>query len=171
MKKLLLPALAIIVCGLVAFALFANQRPAATPFSLLDLNKQPVSEKQLQGKVTLINFWYPSCPGCVIEMPKLIDTQAKFAGTAYQTIAISLPFNTEAEVRAYVNEQLHIRSQFKKIGHRSAVMEQVVCLKDSDTVVADATITFVLIDIKTGKALTLDGDVATALNRLLEPAA
>ena len=104
MKKLLLPALAIIVCGLVAFALFANQRPAATPFSLLDLNKQPVSEKQLQGKVTLINFWYPSCPGCVIEMPKLIDTHAKFAGTAYQTIAISLPFNTEAEVRAYVAE-------------------------------------------------------------------
>ena len=104
MKKLLLPALAIVVCGLVAFALFANQRPVATPFSLLDLNNQPVSEKQLQGKVTLINFWYPSCPGCVIEMPKLIDTQAKFAGTAYQTIAISLPFNTEAEVHAYVAE-------------------------------------------------------------------
>ena len=104
MKKILLPALAIIVCGLVAFALFANQRPVATPFALLDLNNQPVSEKQLQGKVTLINFWYPSCPGCVIEMPKLIDTQAKFAGTAYQTIAISLPFNTEAEVRAYVAE-------------------------------------------------------------------
>ena len=104
MKKLLLPALAIIVCGLVAFALFANQRPVATPFALLDLNNQPVSEKQLQGKVTLINFWYPSCPGCVIEMPKLIDTQDKFAGTAYQTIAISLPFNTEAEVRAYVAE-------------------------------------------------------------------
>ena len=104
MKKLLLPALAIIVCGLVAFALFANQRPVATPFALLDLNNQPVSEKQLQGKVTLINFWYPSCPGCVIEMPKLIDTQAKFADTAYQTIAISLPFNTEAEVRAYVAE-------------------------------------------------------------------
>ena len=62
MKKLLLPALAIIVCGLVAFALFANQRPVATPFALLDLNNQPVSEKQLQGKVTLINFWYPSCP-------------------------------------------------------------------------------------------------------------
>ena len=60
MKKLLLPALAIIVCGLVAFALFANQRPVATPFALLDLNNQPVSEKQLQGKVTLINFWYPS---------------------------------------------------------------------------------------------------------------
>ena len=104
MKKLLLPALTIVVCGLVAFALFANQRPVATPFALLDLNNQPVSEKQLQGKVTLINFWYPSCPGCVVEMPKLIDTQAKFAGTAYQTIAISLPFNTEAEVRAYVAE-------------------------------------------------------------------
>ncbi|MBP6552808.1 MAG: thioesterase, partial [Vitreoscilla sp.] len=72
---------------------------------------------------------------------------------------------------AYVNEQLQIHSQFKKIGHRSAVMEQVVRLKDSDTVVADASISFVLIDIKTGKALTLDGYVAAALNRLLEPVA
>ena len=104
MKKFLLPALAVLVCALVAFALFANQRPAATPFSLLDLNNQPVTEKQLQGKVTLINFWYPSCPGCVTEMPKLVETQSQFAGTAYQTIAISLPFNTEAEVRAYVAE-------------------------------------------------------------------
>ena len=104
MKKFLLPALAVLVCALVAFALLANQRPAATPFSLLDLNNQPVTEKQLQGKVTLINFWYPSCPGCVTEMPKLVATQSQFAGTAYQTIAISLPFNTEAEVRAYVAE-------------------------------------------------------------------
>ena len=104
MKKFLLPALAVLVCALVAFALFANQRPAATPFSLLDLNNQPVTEKQLQGKVTLINFWYPSCPGCVTEMPKLVATQSQFAGTAYQTIAISLPFNTEAEVRSYVAE-------------------------------------------------------------------
>mgnify|MGYP003602880388 CR=1 FL=1 len=105
MKKWLLPALATVVCALVAFALFANQRPQAAAFSLPDLNQQTVSNQQLQGKVTLINFWYPSCPGCVIEMPKLVSTQHKFANSHYQTIAISLPFNTEAEVRAYVQAQ------------------------------------------------------------------
>lgn len=102
MKKWLLPAIAVVMCALVAFALLANQRPHAEAFALTDLNNQTVTEKHLQGKVTLMNFWYPSCPGCVIEMPKLIDTQAKFANTDYQTIAISLPFNTEEEVREYV---------------------------------------------------------------------
>lgn len=70
---------------------------------------------------------------------------------------------------AYNNEVLAIHSQFKKIGNRSATMEQVIYLKDTATVVADATITFVLIDIKSQKAITLEGDVAAMLNQLLEP--
>ena len=99
------------------------------------------------------------------------DLITEFDGSKLGLTVVNINININYRRGAYVNEQLQIHSQFKKIGHRSAVMEQVVRLKDSDTVVADATITFVLIDIKTSKALTLDGDVAAALNRLLEPAA
>lgn len=102
MKKWLLPAIAVAVCALVAFALLSNQRPQAANFQLTDLNQQTLSQQQFSGKVTLLNFWYPSCPGCVIEMPKLVATQQQFKDTAYQTIAISLPYNTEDEVREYV---------------------------------------------------------------------
>lgn len=102
MKRWVVPIFVVVLVGLVVFALLHNQNRAAPSFLLTDLNGQTVSEQSLQGKVTLINFWYPSCPGCVIEMPKLIETQTKFAGTAYQTLAISLPYNTEAEVREYV---------------------------------------------------------------------
>lgn len=70
---------------------------------------------------------------------------------------------------AYNNEVLSIHSQFQKVGNRSVVMNQTIYLKDTDTVVADAAITFVLIDIKANKAIALEGDVAAALNRLLEP--
>ena len=94
---------------------------------------------------------------------------AEFDGSKLGLAVVNININYRRG--AYVNEQLQIHSQFKKIGHRSAVMEQVVRLKDSDTVVADASISFVLIDIKTGKALTLDGDVAAAINCLLEPVA
>lgn len=66
------------------------------------------------------------------------------------------------------NDVLVIRSQFKKISARSAVMEQVISLKGSDTVVADAAITFVVIDMQANKAVALDGDVAVAMNALLE---
>lgn len=102
MKRWAVPIFLVVLMGLVAFALLHNQNRAAPSFSLSDLNAQTISEQSLQGKVTLINFWYPSCLGCVVEMPKLIETQAKFANTAYQTIAIALPYNTEAQVRAYV---------------------------------------------------------------------
>lgn len=72
---------------------------------------------------------------------------------------------------AYNNEVLDIRTRFKKIGSRSAVMEQVIYLKDTDTVIADALITFVVIDIKTSKAVALEGEVLDVLNGLLEPIA
>ena len=69
---------------------------------------------------------------------------------------------------AYNNEVLRIQTQFKKIGHRSAVMEQVIYLKDTETVVADALVTFVVIDIQSGKAVALEGDVLAVLTALLE---
>lgn len=72
---------------------------------------------------------------------------------------------------AYDNDRLVIRSQFTKVGNRSAVMEQVITLKDSDTVIADAAITFVVFDTKAGKAVKLEGKVAEAFHRLLEPCA
>ena len=69
---------------------------------------------------------------------------------------------------AYNNDVLNIQTQFKKIGNRSAVMEQVIYLQDTDTVVADALITFVVMDIKAGKAVSLEGEILDVLNGLLE---
>jgi len=41
-----------------------------TPFELNDLNGHTISWEQLQGKVTVINFWGIWCGPCVIEMPE-----------------------------------------------------------------------------------------------------
>ncbi len=104
MKKWGFVLAVLVLASLIGVAVFSNRQPAP-PFQLIDLNGQTVTEQSLQGKVTLINFWYPSCPGCVVEMPKLIATQQKFSGKPYQTLAISLPYNTEAEVRHYVTSR------------------------------------------------------------------
>ncbi len=101
MKKFL-PIIAgvLLLIGIV-FALRSNHQPAPA-FTLPELNgKGSISERTFSGKVTLLNFWYPSCPGCVTEMPKLIALQQKFGQENYQTVAISLNYNSEAEVRAY----------------------------------------------------------------------
>lgn len=104
MKKLFSLAAVLTVAALLAFVLWPKNQPAAA-FSLPDLNGRTVSNTNLQGKVTLINFWYPSCPGCVSEMPKLIKTAQDYQGTDFQIIAVSLPYDSLESVINYAGER------------------------------------------------------------------
>ena len=67
---------------------------------------------------------------------------------------------------ACMGEVLRIATSVKAIGTRSCVMHQLVTLKDTDTVIADADVTFVLVDIRTEKAAVLEGDLRAALERM-----
>ncbi len=69
---------------------------------------------------------------------------------------------------AMMNDRLVVHTRFKAISQRSAVIEQIIKLKDSDTVVADADITFVVIDPKANKAVALEGELAALLTRLTQ---
>ena len=108
MKKIILPLFAIIlVGGLIAFAL-SQDKPAAPAFSLTDLNGQPLSEQDFQNRVTLVNFWFPTCPGCVSEMPKLVKMDGDYRGRDFQILAISVPVSPEnglEQVRAYSEQR------------------------------------------------------------------
>lgn len=100
MKKILALAAVVVVAVLVGTVLWPKNHPAPA-FSLPDLNGRTVSNADLQDKVTLINFWYPSCPGCVSEMPKLMKTAHDYAGKDFQIIAISEPFDPLESVKNY----------------------------------------------------------------------
>ncbi|QQS54741.1 MAG: acyl-CoA thioesterase [Candidatus Competibacteraceae bacterium] len=67
---------------------------------------------------------------------------------------------------AFMGEILQIATSVKTIGTRSCVMHQRVTLKGSDTVVADADVTFVIVDTHTGKAAPLEGELRVAIERL-----
>jgi thioesterase-3 len=62
---------------------------------------------------------------------------------------------------------LAISSQFSKIGSKSAVIHQQIHIQDTDIVVADADITFVCLDRKTGKALPIEGALKQRLEQHL----
>lgn len=104
MKKIL--SISIVVC-VVALAVFAliPQYPNAPKFQLTDLKGQVITEQHLQGKVTLINFWFPSCRGCVSEMPKLIQMAHDYQGKDFQILAIAVPFDPLSSVQQYVQER------------------------------------------------------------------
>lgn len=104
MKKLIPLIVIAVVAILLAVLLWPKNHPAAS-FSLNNLNGKPVSNAALPGKVTLINFWYPSCPGCVSEMPKIIKTAKDYAGKDFQVIGIAEPYDSLESVKNYVAER------------------------------------------------------------------
>lgn len=53
--------------------------------------EQPITAASLQGKVTLINFWGPWCPPCLMELPGLVRLSRDLTkeGANFQFVAVS----------------------------------------------------------------------------------
>lgn len=67
---------------------------------------------------------------------------------------------------AYMGEILRITTSMKSIGARRCVMHQLITLKDSDTTIADADVTFVIVDTQAEKAVRLEGELRTSMERM-----
>jgi peroxiredoxin len=73
-----------------------GERAPESSFVLLD--GSTVSTQQLQGKVSLVNFWATSCTSCVAEMPELIATYNKFKDRGYETVAVAMSYDPPSYV-------------------------------------------------------------------------
>ncbi|WP_225747480.1 peroxiredoxin [Eikenella sp. Marseille-P7795] len=106
MKKWLGTFLFAVVLAAAGYILLSPQHQPAPAFALPNLQGQTVNQSALQGKVTLINFWFPSCPGCVTEMPKLIQMAHDYQGKNFQIIAVSIPVPSDPlpVVKAYAEQ-------------------------------------------------------------------
>ena len=62
----------------------------APAFTLLDVDGKPVSLKDFEGKVTLINFWATWCVPCRREMPDLVKLYNQHKAEGFEVIAISM---------------------------------------------------------------------------------
>jgi peroxiredoxin len=88
--------------GLCAFGLSlalwgcSGERAPESSFVLLD--GSTLTAKQLQGKVSLINFWATSCTTCVAEMPELMATHNKFKDRGFDTVAVAMSYDPPSYV-------------------------------------------------------------------------
>jgi peroxiredoxin len=76
----------------------AQNAPEST-FVLLDGSKKTSAD--LQGKVTLINFWATSCVTCVAEMPKMVSTYNKYQARGYDMLAVAMRYDPPSYVVNY----------------------------------------------------------------------
>ncbi len=86
------------------------------------------------------------------------------SGYAFAVVNININYRRAA----YMGEVLQIGTSVKSIGARSCVMRQLVTLKDTDTVVADADVAFVMVDTHTERAALLEGELRAVLERLAD---
>jgi peroxiredoxin len=53
---------------------------------------------QVKNNFTIINFWATDCPGCIKEMPSLVDTYNQFRGQGLEIIAVSMSYDPPNQV-------------------------------------------------------------------------
>ena len=85
-------------------------------------------------------------------------------GYAFAVVNININYRRAA----YMGEILRIVTSMKSIGARRCVMRQVITLKDSDTLIADADVTFVIVDTRIEKAVKLEGELRAGMERMAD---
>ncbi|WNO59593.1 thioesterase family protein [Rheinheimera sp. MMS21-TC3] len=68
---------------------------------------------------------------------------------------------------AIVGHSLEIQTHFSKVGSKSAVIHQAIYIAGTNKLVADADITFVCLDQKTGKAAVIEGMLKQRLEQYI----
>ena len=101
MKKILLAVVALAVVAVIAWTVTDRNPAPAVQYQALD--GRTTSTEALKGRVVLVNFWATSCPGCIKEMPQLVDTHQKYASQGYQTVAVAMSYDPPEFVREYAS--------------------------------------------------------------------
>lgn len=62
-------------------------------FKVSEISGKVLSQEDLRGKVSIINFWATSCTTCVKEMPQMIETYNKYKTDQLEFIAIAMSYD------------------------------------------------------------------------------
>ncbi len=92
-------------------------------------------------------------------------TAWKDRGIVFSVVNININYRRPAGL----GDVLEVRTRLSRLGRASAVMHQEIVFKGSDTRVADADVTFAMVDGRTNKAIPLAGDIRAAYEALLDP--
>jgi peroxiredoxin len=87
---------AVIAAAGAVFVLDGAEAAPQSTFVLLDGSKRSTAD--LQGKVTLVNFWATSCTTCVAEMPEMVQTYEKYRGKGYDHMAVAMSYDPPSYV-------------------------------------------------------------------------
>ena len=77
----------------------------APDLKLKDLDGKDVSLGDLKGKVVFVNFWATWCDPCQVEIPWLIDMQAKYGPRGFTVIGVAMDDEGKSVVAPFVAKE------------------------------------------------------------------
>lgn len=80
-----------------------EKKTSAPDFTLQDLNGNPVSLRDLRGKVVFLNFWATWCPPCRLEMPTMEELHKEFDSQGLTILAINFRESPE-EIKTFFKQ-------------------------------------------------------------------
>jgi peroxiredoxin len=93
-------AIALLVVAAIAYAMLS--KPAAPDVTFVTLDGRPIQLGSLRGKVVLVNFWATSCPGCIKEMPGMVETYNQYKAKGFEIIAVAMSYDPPNHVVNFV---------------------------------------------------------------------
>jgi len=142
-KNIVISCLVIILTSLI---LISFQKDTIDSLNMTTINGEKITSKDLLGKVVLINFWATDCPGCIAEMPGLINTYNKYKNQNFELIAVSMFYDPPSHVLNYsknnnlpfpvvLDIEKKIATQFKNVtltptsfllDHQGKIINQII---------------------------------------------
>lgn len=104
LKKLLLPLLG---AGLLIGLWLVLGNPDRAPqASFTTLEGRRIALSDLKGRMVLVNFWATSCPGCIKEMPKLVENYKQYHAKGFEVIAVAMSYDPPSHVVNYAKKNM-----------------------------------------------------------------
>jgi peroxiredoxin len=99
-KPLLIAVAVLAIVGALVFALM--DKPGAPAATFTTLEGKTLTLEALRGKVVLVNFWATSCPGCIKEMPGMVETYNQYRNRGFEIIAVAMSYDPPNYVLNFV---------------------------------------------------------------------
>ncbi|MDP2056947.1 MAG: TlpA disulfide reductase family protein [Thiobacillus sp.] len=99
-KPILIAIATLAIVGALVFALM--DKPGAPAATFTTLEGKSIALDELRGKVVLVNFWATSCPGCIKEMPGMVETYNQYRDRGFEIIAVAMSYDPPNYVLSFV---------------------------------------------------------------------
>jgi peroxiredoxin len=93
-KDKIIALFSIAVLVLLAYLWFGPSGVQPAPdIDLKVIDGRTLDLKQMRGQPVLVTFWATSCPGCIKEMPHLIELYHQLHDKGLEIIAVAMPYD------------------------------------------------------------------------------